>query len=282
MEMNRTCLACAALLVFGSGCTFSARAGGGAGSPEPGRVASEPEHRHRERPHTPARPERVAPDQQGAAQPQPEVQPRPERTRKRPSRTRPDPRPTKLADVEPTRPESRPPIKPEPRPETEPPATTEPKSEVKPKPRPKPEMKPKPEEQGLPGFVFGAPSGLKPGLPDAFWVYQDEQGWHLRTTTDSKKVLHKFTGRIWITEGTFSSAKPSRLEQGQDSVKSTARAIKFSFDTIGVMDGVDWKSIDRQCIHFELLYDGKADAKVIYLGAKKINPPSNVFLICGR
>jgi hypothetical protein len=283
--MNRNLGSCLLLIGFASGCSFSVRAGGSAESPP--HIASNARHRERERTHEPARPERVPSETTG---PTPPVG-----TQPRPTRTRPDPKPAKPVAVtpakpeqtrptKPERPEAKPPVTPNPAPKPKPDPKPEPKPDPKPEPKPdpKPEPKPAPVEQGLAGFVFGAPAGLKPGLPDSFWVYQDEQGWHLRTTTNNSKELHRFSGRIWITAGKFSQAKPSRLELGQDSVKESSQRIEFAFDTMGVMDGVDWKLTGGQCIHFELLFQGKPDASLIFLGAKKLRPPTNVFVVCGR
>jgi hypothetical protein len=257
--MTRNFITCGFTLLLASGCTFNMRAGAGAESARPERNTASSNEREPRRPRTPARPERAEkPDD--AAKPREDVKP----TLPRPVTVRPEPRPTKPGV--------------EPKPEAKP----EPKPEAKPKPDTKPVLTPMPKNKGVPGFVLGAPADLKPGLPDAFWIYKDDHGWHLRTTTDNTKVFHKFTGRIWVTTGTFKDVKATSNERGQDALKITDQRIDVTFDTLGVMDGVDWKLAGNQCIHFELFYDGKPHPNLIRLGANKVSPESHVFMLCGR
>jgi hypothetical protein len=235
--------------------------GGGAASPEPERVAAAPEHRHRR--HKPARPERERPAQEPkapASQTPPSEKPRLD--------TKPERRPARPADLKPTaRPDPAAVTKPETRP------ATKPKPEPKPRPRPKPAG-----EEGLQGFTFGRPPSLKPGLPDAWWVYQDDAGWHVRTTTDDR---HQMKGRVWVTTGKLASVKVTVLEK-QDGVQSDAQSIDIDFDTDKVMDGVDFVLTGTKCAHFALLVDGKPEPKLIHLGASTMTPPSATFVLCGR
>lgn len=246
---------CLLLVVTATGCSFSARMGAGAASPEPERVASAPEHRHRH--HKPTRSERdqpahdptKAPPSQTSPSEKPRVATKPERRPARPAVLKPTTRPAA------TKPETRPTTKPE----------------AKPKPKPA-------GEPGLEGFTFGIPSGLKPGLPDAWWVYQDAAGWHVRTTTDDR---HQMKGRVWVTTGKLASVKVTVLEK-QDAVQSDAHNIDIDFDTNKVMDGVDFLLSDTKCAHFALLVDEKPEPELIHLGANMMTPPRATFVLCGH
>jgi len=149
---------------------------------------------------------------------------------------------------------------------------------VVPKPVPPPEPA-KPEITGVRGFVAGMPAGLKAGLPDAYWVYFDDQGWHLRTTTDNPAV-RKFGGQIFLAEGAMADVRAYRVEAQDRLKKTSAQLIDFGFETIGEMDGVDFKFTGSKCVQFKLLIDGKPKPTQIWLGANKVHPPGSDFAIC--
>jgi hypothetical protein len=253
------------LLVLGSatGCTITTR-NSSAESPHQ-------EHAHAGRPnkHRPARPNVAKHDDDKTPKPKPPV-------------TKPEPEPEPEPKPPVTKPEPKPPVtKPEPKPPVTKPEPKPPVTKPEPKPKPpvtKPEPKPEPLPMGIDGFVFGRPAPLKARLPDAYYVYQDTTGWHLRTTTDGRDAT-KFKGRIWLTEGKFSAATVATAEQS-DRFKATAQSIEIDFETSTGLDGVDFDFPGVRCVNFELFYDGKLDPKVIFVGAKKINPPTAKFMIC--
>jgi hypothetical protein len=295
MNMTRNSLALAFVLAFASGCTITTNGGSRAASPESHEHASNAE---RPRRHRPAKPRRVEdpPTAEKPAEPEPKPplttpakpEPRPD-TKPVIARPKPEPRP----DAKP--PETKP--KPEPRPETKPPETKpkpEPKPpETKPKPEPKPpETKPKPEprptkpkpepkppvEKGIDGFVFGKPDDIKAGARDAYYVYQDETGWHLRTTT-AGTIWRTFKGRISITQGKFTAARRV-TKQAVDGFQLANQNIQFDFKTSVGIDGIDFESPDARCVQFELSYESRLDPKVIRIGAKGITPAAATFTIC--
>src|SRR5437016_765173 len=56
----------------------------------------------------------------------------------------------------------------------------------------------------------GRPRGMGPNAPSGYYIWQDERGWHLRTTTGSEK--HKFSGEITSEGGQISAVKQYREE----------------------------------------------------------------------
>jgi hypothetical protein len=152
---------------------------------------------------------------------------------------------------------------------------------VETKPTPKPvETKPTPKpEPPTDWFAFGVPEGLKPGLPDAYWIYQDAEGWHLRTTSRSQPPLAHFQGTIRITDGKFSNVQKVGME-GNDRIESAAQNIEVDYETMGHWDGIDFGLSGTKCLHFDLRVDAKYQPKLIFVGAKKVNPPAAKFTIC--
>jgi hypothetical protein len=129
------------------------------------------------------------------------------------------------------------------------------------------------------GIGLGSPPDLKPGAPDAFWVWFDESGWHVRTTAPAN-VASEFSGRVWTGEGTLSSVKSIRIET-EDRVRAAGRAAEFHFLTGGHLDGFDFKITETECVRFKLMYQGKlADTKLIHIGAKQVHPTSATFKLC--
>jgi hypothetical protein len=266
-------------LVFASGCTIHSHGG---------RHAHSPEHQHasnpdpKPRPHKPAQPRRPSKPDQDATTPDPKPEPKPDVTpaKPKPITTKPEPKPEpKPVDVKPI-------PKPEPKPVT--PKPVEPKpvtpKPAEPKPEPKPDPKPTPstpvQPKGVAGFVVGPPKDLVRGHPDAYWIYQDAKGWHVRTTTQGHKVIKTFKIRITITEGSISDVKATRTE-GKDTLRSTSRKIESYLATSGEMDGFDFQVTGARCLNFELLLEGqKPDPKIIRLGASMVTPASSEFAIC--
>jgi hypothetical protein len=208
----------------------------------------------------------------------PEPKPPVAKPEPKPPVAKPEPKPP-VAKPEPkppvTKPEPKPPVT---KPEPKPPVTKPPVTKPEPKPPVTPSEPTAPGEVVVTGFVFGEPKGLAPGLPDAYWIYRDASGWHLRTTTD--KALRKFAGRIFLSEGRVTRAAASTIE-GRDRIKNTDRDIQLNFETFGKMDGIDFDTSGAKCIHFDLTYEGQSDPKVIRIGASKLVPTSAKFMICG-
>jgi hypothetical protein len=258
-SMMRTSLGLLVVLVAATGCTITTR-NSGVEAPEHEHASNEPNKRRK---HRPARPE---------------VAERPSRPDPEPPVSKPDPEPKPKPPV--TKPEPKPPVtKPDPKPPVTKPEPEPPVTKPEPKPEPKPPVtKPEPKSEGLEGFVFGAPAGLKAGLPDAYYVFLDEKGWHLRTTT-AGTIWRTFKGSISITQGRFTQAKRV-TKQAVDGYVLTPRKIQFDFKTSVGVDGIDFTLPDERCVRFELSYEGRLDPKVIKVGANAITPPSANFVLC--
>jgi hypothetical protein len=272
--MMRSYLGLLVLLIAAPACTITTRNHGV--DPHEHEHASH-EHPDRPRKHRPAKPERGVQDpkpEPPVTKPEPKPEPKPPVTKPEP---KPEPRPP-ITKPPITKPEPKPPVtKPEP-PKPEPPVT---KPEPQPKPEPKPPVtkpEPKPVEKGVEGFVVGEPPGIKAGLPDAMYVFLDDKGWHLRTTT-AGAVWRTFKGKIWIEQGKITFARRA-TKQTVDGFTLKEREITFDFKTSVGVDGIDFTVADVRCVRFELSYEGKLDPKFIKIGAKQINPPSANFTLC--
>jgi len=126
-----------------------------------------------------------------------------------------------------------------------------------------------------PGVANGQPPNLKPGAAPAYWVWRDASGvWHLRTTTAKK--LHRFHGKITATTGQIVDVKPVRIEF-KDRLVVSPKAVVFSFDTAGHMDGFDFRISDNQCASFNLHPNA---GKKILVGASESQPLSQHFTLC--
>lgn len=144
------------------------------------------------------------------------------------------------------------------------------------------EPTPEPTEQAAShpnGFGLGRPNDLKPGHPEALWIWHDAKGagWHVRSTTASR--LHRFSGRIWVTPGTIADVHPTRLEFN-DRVRVQEKSIEFDFETQGGMDGFDFRLAGATCAKFALRVDGKREPGVVRIGSRGAHPHGRVFELC--
>ncbi len=143
---------------------------------------------------------------------------------------------------------------------------------------PTPEPRDRPAEHAR-GIARGAPRGLQPGHPEALWVWHDDDGsgWHVRSTTHSQR--HRFSGRVWVADGSVANVNPSRLEF-RDRLHIGPRFVEFDFETDGGIDGFDFRSIGAKCVHFALFVDGRGDPGKVKVGAGEAHPRHHVFTLC--
>jgi hypothetical protein len=116
---------------------------------------------------------------------------------------------------------------------------------------------------------------FKPGDPEAFWVWHDAAGWHMRATTPAKKQ-HGFHGVI-RAQG-ISELKPTAKSLG-GKVRLEGSAIRFEFDLFEGADGFDWKQ-NEPCVALELKIDKQAKVERIFVGAKAESPSAMPFDAC--
>jgi len=86
--------------------------------------------------------------------------------------------------------------------------------------------------------VQGRPDGLDAGDNGTTYVWHDGDGWHVRSTDPAGKKGH-YTGVITLSAGHFVDASTVRLEK-DDHVEVGDRTLRYSFDTIAGIDGVDF------------------------------------------
>jgi len=107
-----------------------------------------------------------------------------------------------------------------------------------------------------------------PGAPEAYWVWHDGGGWHLRSTTAG--LPHRFHGTIVPLGGQIADARPIRLESS-DRIRIGAGGITFDFVTQGGEDGFDWH-VSSGCNRFEIFIDGAARPHHVHLGGPATAP----------
>lgn len=130
-----------------------------------------------------------------------------------------------------------------------------------------------------PGFVQGRPAGINPKTTSATYMWHDGNGWHVRVTHRTTN-LKSFSGQI-TTTGTFSKAKPVRLEKNDTfSVSNDKKVITFVFKNYGYIDGVNFYTRCAPSITFAFQSDGKTQpARRIVIGRRSTRPHHNPFTI---
>ena len=120
----------------------------------------------------------------------------------------------------------------------------------------------------------GRPKGMGPNAPSGYFIWQDERGWHLRTTTGNQK--HRFSGEITSEEGGFSSVKQYREEQAT-WFNQQGNRIKIDLTTDKNIDGIDFQSTGT--VTFRLSVDDREDPLTVHVGANGESPSGIPFSI---
>jgi hypothetical protein len=110
-----------------------------------------------------------------------------------------------------------------------------------------------------------------PGPGDAYLVWHDRAGWHLRARSDAGQ---RFEGRI---EGGVRRVAPVGL--AADAVRTGGGAIAFSFEggPGSGEAGFDWQG---GCADFSLYVGGAARPLRVFAGAYGASPPRVPFSLC--
>jgi hypothetical protein len=114
-----------------------------------------------------------------------------------------------------------------------------------------------------------------------YFIWQDDNGWHVRWTTKGKKVRFEGSveadGKIEQFEAVSADKKDLIRRVGNDE-------ISFSTRTQAGVDGFNFrlsKGVDY--LQFNLTLDGRVpDRTAVKLGSKKLNPPGGPFVIDRR
>lgn len=111
-----------------------------------------------------------------------------------------------------------------------------------------------------------------PGRGDAYVVWHDGAGWHLRARSD---VGHVFEGRV--ESGRLRSVSPVGVSP--EAVRAGGGAIAFAFIPAPRAEeaGFDWQG---GCAEFSLYVDGDSHPLRIFAGAYGANPPRIPFALC--
>jgi hypothetical protein len=132
----------------------------------------------------------------------------------------------------------------------------------------------------------GKPMGTHEGAVERYAVWQDEGGWHIRTTT--KEYEHHFRGVIEVRVGEFVQLRGYKLEhrgpQRDLFIEGPEHhVINFDFSTKGSIDGLDFRVKGREPMLSFTLTIGERDPKFepgrIFIGKMGAHPSSNPFEI---
>lgn len=117
----------------------------------------------------------------------------------------------------------------------------------------------------------GAPL-VAPGPDDAYLVWHDAQGWHLRARSGAGGV---FAGRVEADR--VRRVAPKGVAPG--AVRADGDVIAFSFpvDAATSEAGFDWEG---GCADFSLYVDGAARPLRVFAGAYGASPPRIPFSLC--
>ncbi|MEW6730326.1 MAG: hypothetical protein AB1489_03205 [Acidobacteriota bacterium] len=121
----------------------------------------------------------------------------------------------------------------------------------------------------------GRPKGMGPNAPGGYFIWQDERGWHLRTTSGNEK--HHFEAEITSEGGTISAAKQYRDEPAS-WLKQQGSKITIDLTTEKNIDGIDFQSSGGS-LTFKLRIDGQEDPERIQIGANSDRPSGIPFTI---
>jgi len=125
----------------------------------------------------------------------------------------------------------------------------------------------------------GKPDMFRPGEIKGYFIWHNEHGIHIWTTTRSRE--HVFSGVI-RTDGKFIDVRGQRLEH-DDFYKVDNDRNKIVFRDItagGGIDGLNFKIVDGERVNFDLFMDGeKIDPREIYIGENGWHPAHSDFTL---
>jgi hypothetical protein len=136
---------------------------------------------------------------------------------------------------------------------------------------------------------WGTPAGIGRADHPQYFVWQDEQGWHVRTDTAGKRQefnieietvgTHLETGEL-LGAGRTEKTGPT-TDGGR--IGPARRTIKARFVTSVKTDGIDF-TVDANTkeVRFQLLINGEERPQWIALGANQAHPPSAAFALANK
>jgi hypothetical protein len=168
------------------------------------------------------------------------------------------------------------------RPEKEKPATLgwfrgDKSTEKEPRKEPPPAPAPAPGESPKQLLMTEGKPKFGPLSEPRYWLWHDEAGWHLRTTTAGQ--VREFSGRIFAREGNFENITSTRPEGADFKITRSPSAFEFVYKSVGAIDGLDWQS-RALCLEFQLSIDGKNNPDYVRVGMMNQGPMVNPFTLC--
>lgn len=132
------------------------------------------------------------------------------------------------------------------------------------------------EARGWPAFTEGDPGRLARESRLGYYIWHDDEGWHVRWTTAGRD--RAFSGTI-RTNGEFRDVERVRLERPWDIVRRADREIAFRATASGGIDGFDFRTTGT-VLTFDLLLDGqRIRPTLVFLGAVGAHPPAVPFTL---
>jgi len=128
---------------------------------------------------------------------------------------------------------------------------------------------------GVPDSLPGGRPGFAEGMPEGYWIWQDQQGWHLRITSDVPRHFHGAVENVGI--GRIKQVTPVGL--AAQGVRSENGLIAFDMHVHGGVHGFDWKPASG-CNRFELYIDGASRPLRVFLGGAEESPTRVPFAVC--
>ncbi|SEI85585.1 hypothetical protein SAMN05660742_101243 [Propionispira arboris] len=124
----------------------------------------------------------------------------------------------------------------------------------------------------------GKPASFNPGHITGYFIWQDKDGLHLRTTTSNEK--HEFTGTIH-TDGVFKDIfESSKGTNNTFNLNKDHNTIDFKFITTGGSDAIDLNLHRATYIKFSLSMDSvNIEPTNVYIGKKGWHPDNYKFTI---
>jgi hypothetical protein len=126
----------------------------------------------------------------------------------------------------------------------------------------------------------GRMEGSPTDKPARYYVWCDDDGWHLRSCS---KVMNRFDGSVRVGSATIQKCRPIGLEsRGKRPDKwgldQSRREIRFDIHTARSFDGFDFSVNDPSAeLEFELRINGKAMPKRIFIGRDGAHPAQENF-----
>jgi hypothetical protein len=129
-----------------------------------------------------------------------------------------------------------------------------------------------------PLWVQGRPQGLDAGDTNGWYVWHDDDGFHVRTTTPSEDG-HSFVG-VFVTEGRFTDIDKVRFEAADDlRVTDGGHKLIVKFHTHDGMDGVDFR-VTGDRLSLKLSEHGSLiGTSHIFVGLTGAHPDDNPFTL---